>query len=243
MLKTELLTALQPAFAKISEMGIRYSAIPGHTMELSQALNDVLSARWRQARGLAVASFGVNSITASKEDEDMIKSLQKSAVMRDPSMAAANLAGAQADAMRTAASNTAGAMTGFLGLNLAQQSGGLNAQSLYEMGSRNASKPQPQAPAESPAPSAGWTCSCGQKGNTGKFCAECGKPKPALNGWTCSCGAVNKSKFCVECGKPKPAGAPIYRCDKCGWEPKDPHNAPKFCPECGDPFDAADIVG
>ena len=49
-LKSELLTALQPAFAKISEMGIRYSAIPGHTTELARALNEVLSADWRDLR-------------------------------------------------------------------------------------------------------------------------------------------------------------------------------------------------
>ncbi|MDR1640372.1 MAG: SPFH domain-containing protein [Clostridiales bacterium] len=240
MLKTELLTALQPAFAKISEMGIRYSALPGHTMEMSTALNDVLSAKWKQTRGLAIASFGVNSITASKEDEDMIKQLQKSAVMRDPTMAAAQLTGAQADAMRSAASNSAGAMAGFMGLNMAQAAGGLNAQSLYEMGSRNVAAKSAATPASA---AAGWTCaSCGHKGNTGKFCAECGKPKPAETGWTCSCGAVNKGKFCAECGKPKPTSAPLYKCDKCGWEPKDPANTPKFCPECGDPFNDQDIV-
>lgn len=94
MLKSELLTALQPAFARISELGIRYSALPGHTQEMADALNDVLSAKWFKLRGLAIASFGVNSVTASKEDEDMIKQLQKSAVMRDPTMAAATLVGA-----------------------------------------------------------------------------------------------------------------------------------------------------
>ncbi|MDR1536971.1 MAG: SPFH domain-containing protein [Clostridiales bacterium] len=239
MLKTELLTALQPAFAKISEMGVRYSALPGHTIELAQVLNDVLSARWRQTRGLAIASFGINSITAPKEDEDMIKQLQKSAVMRDPTMAAATLVGAQSDAMRTAAGNTAGAMTGFMGMNMAGAAGGMNAQSLYAMGQQSAPKATAQA---APAATAGWNCSCGHTGNTGKFCADCGKPKPAENGWTCSCGAVNKGKFCMECGKPKPAGAPMYKCDKCGWQPKDPQNAPKFCPECGDPFDSGDIV-
>ena len=60
-------------------------------------------------------------------------------------------------------------------------------------------------------------------------------------GWTCSCGAVNKGKFCAECGKPKPAGVPQYKCDKCGWEPDDPAHPPKFCPECGDPFDDGDL--
>ncbi|MDR2655749.1 MAG: SPFH domain-containing protein [Oscillospiraceae bacterium] len=236
-LKSELLTALQPAFAKISEMGIRYSALPGHTIELSNALNEVLSQKWGGLRGIAVASFGVNSVTASKEDEQMIKDLQKSAVMRDPNMAAANLAGAQADAMRAAASNQAGALQGFMGLNMAQQSGGMNAQNLFAMGQQY--NQRPAAPAQNPD---AWTCPCGAV-NTGKFCLECGKPKPVgSDGWTCSCGAVNKGKFCAECGKPKPAGAPLYKCDKCGWEPKDPKNPPKFCPNCGDSFDDSDMV-
>jgi len=263
MLKTELLTALQPAFAKISEMGIRYSAIPGHTIELADALNEVLSKKWTDLRGIAVASFGVNSVTASKEDEDMIKQLQKSAVMRDPTMAAANLVGAQSDAMRAAASNENGAMMGFMGMGMASQAGGMNAQNLFAMGQQ---QPQQQQTQPQQAPQNGWTCSCGTVNtgkfcancakprpepagewtcacgavNTGKFCAECAKPKPEA-GWTCSCGTVNKGKFCIDCGKQKPAGAPLYRCDKCGFEPKDPFNPPKFCPECADPFDDNDI--
>jgi len=208
-------------------------------MELAEALNEVLSAKWSKLRGLAIASFGVNSVTASKEDEDMIKQLQKSAVMRDPTMAAAALVGAQSDAMRTAAANEGGAMMGFMGLNMAQQAGGMNAQSLYSMGQQNQQNQQQSAPVR-PAAS-GWACACGAVGNTGKFCAECGKPQPApTDGWTCPCGGVNKGKFCAECGKPKPAGAPLYKCDKCGWEPADPKNPPKFCPECGDPFDERD---
>ena len=233
MLKSELLTALQPAFARISEMGIRYSALPGHTMEIADALNSVLSGKWTELRGIQIYSFGINSVTASKEDEDMIKQLQKSAVMRDPNMAAAALAGAQADVMRTAAGNTAGAMTGFMGMGMAQQAGGSNIQGLYEMGRQ-------QSGTAAGKVVQGWTCSCGAAGNTGKFCTECGAPKPA-EGWTCSCGAVNKGKFCSECGKPKPAGVPQYKCDKCGWEPEDPTKPPKFCPECGDPFDDGDI--
>ncbi len=191
MLKAELLTALQPAFARISEMGIRYSALPGHTLELSDALNEVLSKKWKELRGIVVASFGVNSVSASKEDEDMIKQLQKSAVMRDPNMAAAALAGAQADAMRAAASNSAGAMNGFMGMNMAGAAGGMNPQSLYEMGQKNVQK----------APEAAWTCSCGTV-NTGKFCSECGAKRPEAE-WICSCGTVNTGKFCSECGRPR----------------------------------------
>ena len=234
-LKTELLTALQPAFAKISEMGIRYSALPAHTYELADALNEVLSKKWSDLRGISVISFGVNSVSASEEDEAMIKNLQKSAVFRDPTMAAANLAGAQADAMRAAASNEGGAMAGFMGMGMATQAGGMNAQALYGMGQQA----QPQQPVQQAA--AGWKCSCGAVA-TGKFCQECGSPKPApAEGWTCSCGAVNKGKFCPECGGKKPEGAPLYQCDKCGWQPEDPQNPPKFCPECGDIFDENDV--
>lgn len=238
-LKSELLTALQPAFAKISAMGIRYSAVPGHTQELADALNDVLSEKWGGLRGIQIVAFGVNTMKASEEDEAMIKELQKNAVLRSKPMAAATLAGAQAEAMKAAASNqTAGPMMAFAGMNMANMAGGMNAQQLFAM----ADQEQAQAAAAAAAPAAGWTCSCGKTGNTGKFCAECGSPKPApAQGWTCSCGAVNQGKFCSECGAKKPAGAPLYKCDKCGWTPEDPMNPPKFCPECGDPFDDADI--
>ena len=262
-LKTELLTALQPAFAKISEQGIRYSALPGHTMEMADALNDVLSSKWRNLRGLEIVSFGVSSVKASEEDEAMLKELQRNAAFMDPTRAAAHLVGAQASAMQAAANNqNAGPAMAFMGMNMAGQVGGVNAQSLYQMGAQQQAAPAAAGwtcacgqsgitgkfcpncgkPKPAPAPAAGsWTCSCGATA-TGKFCPECGKPRPADTGWTCSCGAVNKGKFCAECGKPKPAGTPKYKCDKCGWEPKDPTHPPKFCPECGDPFDDGDIV-
>lgn len=243
-LKSELMTALQPAFARISDMGIRYSSLPGHTEEIAAALNQVLSEKWVKLRGIALSSFGVSSVKASEEDEDMIKQLQKAAVLRDPNMAAATITGAQADAMKTAAGNkNAGPMMAFAGMNMAANAGGVNAGQLFEMGqnSRQNSAPSQAESGLASASAGGWTCICGAQGNTGRFCAECGKPKPSDNGWTCSCGAVNKGKFCTECGKPKPAGEKLYRCDKCGWEPEDPAHPPKFCPECGDRFDDADV--
>lgn len=251
-LKSELLTALQPAFAEISAMGIRYSAVPGHTTELADALNKALSAKWRELRGIEVASFGVNAIAASEEDEKMIKDLQSRATMRDPRMAAAVLAGAQADAMVDAANNQGGmgAMGGFIGMNMAQQSGGMNAQQMFGMGSQpnqtqyaTAAGGGFQQPAQQP-PAEGWKCpQCGTT-NTGKFCLECGAPKPAPKqdgSWTCpNCGTSNTGKFCKECGTSKPAATARFRCDKCGWEPEDQSNPPKFCPNCGDVFDDND---
>ncbi len=266
-LKTELLTALQPAFAKISAMGIRYSALPGHTTELADALNEVLSEKWSGLRGIEIVSFGVSSVKAEEEDEKMIKEMQRNAAFMDPTRAAAHMVGAQASAMQAAASNQgAGPAMAFMGMGMAQNMGGMNAANLYQMGQQQ----QAQQPAPAPAAPAGWTCSCGQTGNqgkfcmgcgaakpepkpvdswkcscgataTGKFCTECGAPKPAEDGWTCSCGQVNKGKFCPNCGAKKPAGVPQYKCDKCGWEPEKGVKPPKFCPECGDPFDDGDI--
>ena len=208
-LKSELQTALQPAFARISGMGIRYSALPGHTMELADALNEVLSSKWRELRGLEIVSFGVSSVKASEEDEAMMKELQRNATFRDPNMAAAQLVGAQAAAMQSAASNpNAGPMMAFAGMNLAGEAGGVNAGDLFAMGAR-------QARQAAPRQADTWVGSCGAT-VSGNFCGECGKkrPEPQQAGWTCpSCGTVNQGKFCQECGARKPSGVPLYRCD------------------------------
>lgn len=133
-LKSELLTALQPAFARISAMGIRYSAVPAHTTEMAGALNEELSEKWAQLRGIAIVSFGINTMKASEEDEQMIKDLQKAGALRSPAMAAATLTSAQADAMRAAASNqSTGPMMAFAGMNMAANAGGMNASQLYQM--------------------------------------------------------------------------------------------------------------
>ena len=240
-LKSEFISALQPAFAKISELEIRPNAIPGHVEELCDAMNESLTKKWKELRGLAVMSVAISSLTLPEEDTELIKQAQRTAVLRDPFMAAATMAGAQAEALKTAAGNSAGAMTGFMGMGMVSGAG-TNVQDLYAMGAQQrmqekSVQTQPSAPEA--AKEDQWQCTCGAV-NKRKFCAECGKPKPA-DGWTCACGAVNKGKFCTECGKPKPAGEPLYRCDKCGWEPEDPHHPPKFCPECGDMFDDNDI--
>lgn len=242
-MKAELMTALQPAFAKISAMGVRYSEIPAHSMELAKALNEELSELWNGLRGITIVTMNINSAKASEEDEQMIKELQKNAVLRNAGMAAATLTAAQAEAMKMAASNTStGPMMAFAGMNMANMAGGMNANQLFQMDAANqtASAGNGGNAGQAQAPVPGWLCSCGHGDNRGRFCAECGAPKPSSAGWTCSCGSVNQGKFCVNCGQKKPEGAPLYRCDKCGWEPEEPANPPKFCPECGDAFDEND---
>lgn len=241
-LKTELLTALQPAFAKISAMGIRYSALPAHAEEMSAILNQVLTKKWRELRGIEIVSFGISSATASEEDEKLIKTLQHNMALRDPALANAHLIGAQADALRMAASNESGGMGaafGLMGMNMVNQVGAASQSNLFALGQQQMQN-QP-APASASVQVAIWKCTCGQE-NTGNFCTQCGQSHlETKQGWKCICASINQGQFCSNCGKRKPTDAPLYQCDKCGWKPEDPQNPPKFCPNCGDAFDEKDI--
>ena len=236
-LKSEFISALQPAFGALAEQELRPAQLPAKVAELKKAMNDALKADWAENRGIRVESIALNPIRLSDEDLKKITEMEDAATYGSNAFMMAGLqATATANAMEAAASNSAGAMTGFMGMNMAggAQNGFGAAQQSYQMGVQQAQQSAPAAPAQG-----GWKCACGAV-NTGKFCAECGAPKPA-EGWKCACGAVNKGKFCSECGAKKPAAEPLYRCDKCGWEPEDPKNPPKFCPECGDRFDDSDI--
>ena len=251
IMKSDFMTALQPAIGSLSDygVGIRYSAITTKTDILVELINEKLSKKWGELRGMEVVDITFESIKATEEDEKRIKQFQDTAVYTNVNMAAARMTTATANAMESAAANEqAGPMMAFAGMNMAQMTGGANTSNLFAMAQQqNAAQAAAQpAPAPAPAPAAApaansWTCKCGTV-NTGKFCANCGEKKPDEEGWTCKCGTVNKGNFCQNCGEKRPAGAPLYKCDKCGWEPEDPHNPPKFCPECGDVFDDGDIV-
>ncbi len=234
-LKAEFIGALQPAFAEISALGLRPSELPGHSMEIAEKMNHVLSEKWSELRGISIISVALNPVILPPEDEAMIKEAQRVAMLQNANYAAATLVNAQAEAMKTAAGNSAGAMTGFMGMNMAAGAGGVNAQNLFAMGQQQAAaqpaQPAQPAQAQTAAPSAdSWTCSCGAV-NTGKFCSECASPKPApaapAGSWTCSCGTVNTGKFCSECASPKPSAD--WTCS-CGAV-----NTGKFCSECASP--------
>lgn len=247
-LKSELLNALQPAFAKLSAQRIDYVELPGRTFEIADALNEVLSKRWRELRGLEIVSFGINSIKANEEDEAKIQKVQMGKTLSDPSLAMGAMADATSDSLRMAAQNEGGggAAFGFMNMNMAGNAGAgmyqqmAQQQELMERRQRlmdhqqlEAEMARVKAEAErgvaaqagswtcpqcgtkkpEPKPADTWDCDCGQTGNTGKFCMNCGKAKPEGKapeaGWTCpKCGAVNQGKFCMECGTQKPADAP-----------------------------------
>ena len=237
-LKTEFIDALQPALGSLSEQELRPAQIPAKANELKVAMNNALKQEWIDNRGISVGKIALNPITLTDEDMKKINEIEDAvSVGSNPFTMAGRMTNATADAMQAAAENSAGAMNGFVGMGMVgmgQNTGFTAAQNMYNAGAAQAAQNSPSADS--------WKCSCGAVA-TGKFCPECGAAKPTANGWKCSCGAVNQGKFCQNCGAKKPAGEPLYRCDKCGWQPEDPKNPPKFCPECGDPFDNGDIVG
>lgn len=269
-LKSEFVDALQPAMGALAAQELKPAQIPAKAKELKEAMNDALKQEWIENRGISVGKITLNPITLTDEDMKKINELEDAAAYgASPMTMAGRMTDATAAAMQTAAGNSAGAMTGFMGMGMVGmggQGGFGAAQNMYNMGAQQQQQTAQTAPAADgwkcscgatvsgkfcpecgakkpePQPSAGaWKCSCGAT-VTGKFCPECGLPKPAnKDGWICSCGAVNKGKFCQNCGAKKPESAPLYRCDKCGWEPEDPTNPPKFCPECGDIFNENDI--
>lgn len=261
-LKTEFISALQPAFGRLSELQLRPNQIVAHITDLEEAMNNVLDEKWGSLRGVEVISIALGSVTLPKEDEDLIKELQrKNVYARNQAMAGATLVEAQAEAMKAAAGNANGAAMGFYGLNMAAGAGAnMNAQQYFDNANQQKAQQQandgwvcpkcgahangkfcPECGTKKPEPQGSWTCpKCGAQA-TGKFCPECGTKKPENeDGWVCpKCGAHVNGKFCPECGTKKPEARRI-KCNKCGWEPADPNNIPKFCPECGDPINEED---
>lgn len=109
-----------------------------------------------------------------------------------------------------------------------------------QMAQQQAARQQQMAQQQQEA--AGWVCSCGAKNpEAAKFCPQCGGKKPEAPGeWVCAeCGAKNTGKFCMNCGKPRPASGKFH-CSKCGFE-TDNAAGMKFCPECGDPVNEEDF--
>ena len=230
-MKAEFVSALQPAFGALAEMELRPAQIPAKANELKKAMNEALQADWLD-RGISVEKIALNPITLNPEDMKKIQEMEDSMTYgQNAFMMGGRMTTATANSMETAAGNSAGAMTGFMGMNMAggAMGGGFNqAQSFYNMGVQQQQLQMAQQQAQANAADS-WKCSCGATA-TGKFCPECGSKKPEpqpANGWKCKCGATATGKFCPECGSPKPAEDDGWTCS-CGTK-----NTGKFCQNCG----------
>ena len=198
-MKTEFISALQPAFGALAELELRPAQIPAKVNEVKKAMNDALQYEWVESRGISVEKIAINPITLNDEDMKAIQHMEESGSYgANAAMMAGRMTTATATAMETAAGNSAGAMTGFMGMGMAGNAmgGGFNAaQQLFQAGQM-----QQQ---QSASVGNGWQCACGSV-NTGNFCQNCGQPKPVANeSWTCGCGTVNTGNFCQNCGSKK----------------------------------------
>ena len=264
----ELLDALQQALTEISTYNVRISQISTtkNREMLRKIMSDQLDETWRVQRGMTITEIGLN-VSYDDETRKILSERNKGAMLKDANIREGYVQGAVARGLEAAGSNANGSMAGFMGMGIGMNAGGgfmgavsnnnmQAAQMQQQAAQQQAAQQQAAQQQASPAPAspdpaasaadAGWTCACGKTGNVGKFCAECGNPKPAPtdNGsWTCpNCGAKNTGKFCAECGAKKPEAPKKIRCDKCGYEPDMNGPIPKFCPNCGDPINDSDMA-
>ena len=262
----EFLDALQQALTEISANNVRISQISTRANRdlLKSTISDLLYESWRRDRGIVIGDVGV-TVSYDDETKKILTERNKGAMLKDATIREGYVQGSVARGLEAAGSNANGSMAGFMGMGIGMNAGGnfmgaasnnnmqqmqMQQQAAYQQQQQQAQPQQPQsepAPAPAPAPAVdGWTCSCGKTGNIGKFCAECGSPKPAPadNGpWTCpECGNQNSGKFCANCGTKKPEKPKKIKCDKCGYEPDMSGPIPKFCPNCGDPINEGDMI-
>lgn len=227
---SEFMNALQSAINKMSSDGIRISHVTSRGMELAKYMADVLDEDWTRMRGMQIESVGINSITYDEESQKLINMRNQGAMLQDPTIREGFVQGSIARGLEAAGSNQAGAMTGFLGMGMGMQ-GASGFMGVASETNRMQMKQQQQVP---PSSQNEWQCQCGVR-NCGRFCMECGSPKPEKTTWRCSCGAENSGKFCTECGAKKPEQQTVLQCQNCGFKPPS-NQAVKFCPECGTPF-------
>lgn len=196
-LKEEMKPRIQAALAAIAPLCTSgYQDIYLHDREIAESLSQALGKEWLEARGIELLSVALTP-ELSMEDAQRIMELENARTLSNADMALGSMVNAQNRAVQNAASNSSGAFSGVMGMNMVS-GGSLSASDLL-------AQKLAAAPVQNSTPdvSAGeWNCpNCHQK-NSGKFCTACGTPKPS--------GAA----FCPECGTPAAPGAKF--CSNCG---------------------------
>ena len=214
----EFVTELGSAFNQYSADGNRISFITSKSKEMAKYMRDALDDEWREMRGFEVNAVSMGMPSYSDKSQAIIDKRAEMGAsvsfLRDGANQQAYMAQNIAEGINAAGHNTGGAMNAFLGMGMAQNMGGnimggymQNPQYVSQNGGQQQQQqPQQVVPAQQPQQAA-----------------------PA-DGWTCTCGAVNSGKFCCECGSPRPAAPKKRFCGNCGAQLTE---GQKFCPECG----------
>lgn len=203
----EFIEALQTAINRMSVDGIRISYLASKSKELSGYMADALDEDWKTRRGMEIVSVALASISYDEESQKLIHMRNQGAMMGDPAIREGYMQSAVARGLEAAGSNSAGSAAGYMGMGFGMQAAGAamgaaSAASMKQMQMNQAAQAQGSQSGAAAQAAGSWTCECGTV-NGGKFCSECGKPRPG-GAWTCGCGTVNTGKFCSECGKPRP---------------------------------------
>ena len=229
----EFLDALQSSINQMSADGVRISYVTSKSRELSKYMADTLDEDWKQNRGMEIQAVAIASVSYDEESQKLITMRNQGAMLGDPSVREGYVQGAFARGMEAAGSNKGGSTVGFMGMNMGAQMGGsmvanMSAANMQQMQmNREAQAAVEKQSRSSQTKEDVWMCSCGHE-STGKFCSECGKPRPEKDTWMCVCGHESTGKFCSECGRPRPE-KDTWMCS-CGHE-----STGKFCSQCGKP--------
>lgn len=220
---SEFLEALTAAINKMSADGIRISFVASKSRELSDYMASELDNTWRDLRGMEIQSVGIASVSYDEESKELINMRNKGAMLSDPTVREGYVQGSVARGIEAAGSNSAGAATAFMGVGM-----GMSGAGGFMGAATETNRMAMEAEAQKRAAAANsWTCACGNQ-NSGKFCSNCGAPKPVpANSWKCACGADNTGKFCTNCGSPAPAANWVCTCGNVNPA------ASNFCSNCG----------
>lgn len=203
----EFLEGLQVSINKMSAEGVRISHVTSKASEISAHMRDALDNDWREMRGMEIQAVAIGSVSYDEESQKLINMRNQGAMLGDSTVQRGYVAGAAARGLENAGKNPNGAMNAFMGFGMGQMATGNLFSAVASAPQTQQPQQQTQAPQQQAGAAAGsWKCECGSV-NTGKFCPNCGKAKPADQGWFCpECGHKNEAdgKFCPECGTRRP---------------------------------------
>lgn len=215
-LRTELQNTLLPVLGELANRGIRYDQISMQTDTIVELLQERLSKKWKDERGIEIMTMALGNILPDDESIDKLRDLQESRAYSDNrAMLGARVGAASANAMESAAENPSGAVNGFMGMGMARGAANIDVAELMRDNPAQAQQIQSQST---------------QSQQTMAQQTQSQSSLDKENEWVCSCGMVNYMMFCPKCGSKKPEPK---TCPSCGFVFPKELAGMKFCPSCG----------